>query len=253
MTVSTTTLFVTTLWGNTKLSKETYYFSHDYTAAGDMKIQALIGEYGRSGYGVYWYIIEQLHQEETHWLPMKEYLFLAIAKQMKANAEQIETVAKQVEDIIKYCIFVCDLFVSKGEMFTSRRVLKNFEKRSEISEKRRLAGKKGASAKQNLASAKQNLAKSSKGKERKGKETKENIIYPQWEEFFNYCKENGFSNIAERAFKGYAIADWHDAQGKKIINWKQKLLNGWFKPENGDNQQSLFNQQQLPPQRRKMQ
>lgn len=147
--------------------KEAYYFSHDYSAASDPKIQALIGEHGAAGYGIYWYIVELLHQEKTHWLPLKEYVYLAIAKQMKASAEQIEAA-------VKYCILVCDLFIVEGEKFTSQRVLNNFAERERISEIRSKSGTLGAIAKQNLASAKQNLAKPSKGKERKGKEKKEN-------------------------------------------------------------------------------
>jgi hypothetical protein len=58
-------------------------------------------------------------------------------------------------------------------------------------------------------------------------------------EFVEYCKQNGFGQIAERAFNGYdATRDehgqWYDASGKLIKNWKQKLWNGWFKPENKD-------------------
>jgi len=58
------------------------------------------------------------------------------------------------------------------------------------------------------------------------------FISPTFEEFKEYCKQEGYLGIAERAFKGYDVADWHDAKGAKIINWKQKLQNGWFKSEN---------------------
>lgn len=138
--------------------KESFYFPHDYGAANDPKISALVEEYGATGYGIYWYIIELLHQDEKHTLPLKQYIYLAIAKQMKANAEQIES-------IVKHCIMVCELFLVKGDYFYSPRVMRNFEKRALISEKRRKAGILGAIAKQNLA-------KQSKEKERKEKENK---------------------------------------------------------------------------------
>jgi len=60
------------------------------------------------------------------------------------------------------------------------------------------------------------------------------FVPPTYEVYFEYCKSEGFSNIAERSFKGYQAGDWHDAKGSKIIRWKQKLQNGWFKPENKD-------------------
>lgn len=148
--------------------KESFYFSHDYDAQNDPKLQALISKYKAAGYGIYWAIIEMLHKEDSHWIPLKQYVFTAIAKQMLTNA-------KQVEAIINFAIQECELFVEKDGLFTSNRVLRNFEKREEISQKRSIAGRAGAIAKQTVASAKQNLAKPSKGKERKGKEIKGKI------------------------------------------------------------------------------
>lgn len=142
------------------MSKEAFYFSHDYEPTGDPKLQALVGEFGAVGYGVFWRIIEMLHSNSEHRLPLKQYLYLAIAKQMLASAEQIQA-------IIQYCLLPCELFLSDDEYFWSNRVNNNFEKRAELSEKRAVAGRLGAIAKQNLA-------KPSKGKKRK---EKENNIY----------------------------------------------------------------------------
>lgn len=143
------------------MNKESYYFPHDYDPTGDPKMQALLGEYGGLGYGVFWRIIEMLHSDSDHKLPLKQYIYLAIAKQMLTSAEQIKA-------IICYCIDPCELFLSEADYFYSNRVNSNFDKRAQISEVRSLAGKAGAIAKQKLANA-------SKGKERKGKEIKEII------------------------------------------------------------------------------
>jgi hypothetical protein len=142
--------------------KEAYYFSHDYEPTGDPKIQALLGEYGGLGYGVFWRVVEMLHSEETHRLPLKQYVFLAIAKQMLTSAEQIQA-------MINFAIHTLELFSTDGEFFWSDRVNRNFLRRQEISEKRAVAGRAGAIAKQNLA-------KPGKGKERKEKEIKEKEI-----------------------------------------------------------------------------
>lgn len=138
--------------------KEKFYFPHDYEAANDPKLQALLGEYGAIGYGVYWRIVEMLHSDESHKLPLKKYIYIAIAKQMLASVEQIEA-------IITYAINICELFVCDDDFFWSKRVNSNFDKRLEISEKRRVAGRAGAIAKQNLANA-------SKEKEKKEKKIK---------------------------------------------------------------------------------
>lgn len=138
------------------MAKETFYFPHDYEPTSDPKIQALLGEHGGLGYGVFWRIVEMLHSTDAHKLPLKPYVFLAIAKQMLANAEQIES-------IVNFAISPCELFISDGDFFWSGRVNRNFERRSEISKLRAEAGRKGAIAKQNLAKP---------GKEKKRKEKK---------------------------------------------------------------------------------
>lgn len=62
------------------------------------------------------------------------------------------------------------------------------------------------------------------------------FVPPSYEEFEEYCKENGYGNIADRAFKGYSLSDppWHDSQGKPVRSWKTKLHHVWFREENKD-------------------
>ena len=153
--------------------KDTYYFSHDYNPTSDPKIQALIGEHGAVGYGLYWRIVEMLHEEGTHKLPCKKYIYLALAKQMSTSVEQVEI-------IVKCCIELCELFVSDNELFWSERVLRNIEKRTEISNKRSEAGKKSAelrkistNVEQVSTSVQQNPTKERKVKENKVNENKE--------------------------------------------------------------------------------
>jgi hypothetical protein len=136
------------------MSKDCFYFPHDYDPTGDPKMQALIGEYGAAGYGIYWRIIEMLHSDSSHKLPLKKYIYTAIAKQMLTSVEQIST-------IIEYCINVCELFNSDSEFITSNRVNRNIERRTQLSEKRSIAGKASAIAQQVST-------KGNKGKERKG-------------------------------------------------------------------------------------
>lgn len=65
-----------------------------------------------------------------------------------------------------------------------------------------------------------------------GKKQKE-FSPPTFEEVKNYFIEKGFSpETAKRAYEGYEVADWHDSNGKKIKNWKQKMIQVWHKPEN---------------------
>lgn len=137
----------------------TFWFPHDYEPTSDYKMQALIGEFGATGYGIYWRFVEMLHSEQTHRLMMRKVLFLAIAKQMQASAEQIEAV-------LTFAIDTCELFRSDGEYFWSDRVNSNLEDRSKISQERSIAGKKGAIAKQLLKANKQTQAQDRTGQDR---------------------------------------------------------------------------------------
>lgn len=201
------------------MNKEAFYFPHDYEPTGDPKIQALIGEYGAQGYGIFWRIIEMLHSDCEHKLPLKQYIILAIAKQMLTDA-------KQIQAIIDYCITPCELFISDTQYFWSNRVNSNFEKRAQISEVRSIAGKAGAIAKQKLANT-------SKGKERKRKESKvKELIAPSLLEVETYFEENGYKKeIGKKAWMGYDVANWINSQGKPVLNWKQTMINVWFKEE----------------------
>jgi hypothetical protein len=52
-------------------------------------------------------------------------------------------------------------------------------------------------------------------------------------EIIDYFILNGYKEeIAIKAYNYYKEANWHDASGKKVLNWKQKMQSVWFKPEN---------------------
>lgn len=206
--------------------KESYYFPHDFDPTGDPKIQALIGEYGAIGYGVYWRIVEMLHTDCNHKLPLKQYIYLAIAKQMLTSVEQTQA-------IINYAINTCELFVSDSDYFWSNRVNSNFEKRSEISEKRSIAGKAGAIAKQNLANI-------SKGKERKGNKSKVNNIFikPSIEEINSYCKERNNTINAYTFFNHYESNGWMIGKNK-MKDWRASIRT-WESKNNPQQVKSTF-------------
>lgn len=161
--------------------KDTYYFQHDYNPTSDPKVQALIGEYGAIGYGIYWRIVEMLHEDELHKLQCKKFIYIALAKQMLTSVEQVES-------IIKNCIEIYELFKSDNDFFWSERVMRNIDKRTEISNKRSKAGKISAESRKNATSVEhvstsveQNPTKERKVKEIKVKENKEeyNILSEQ--------------------------------------------------------------------------
>lgn len=233
------------------MNKESFYFPHDYDAASDPKMQALIGKYGGLGYGIYWRVVEMLHASSEHRLCRKPYLYSAIAKQMLVSDEQML-------EIITYAVDFCELFETDGETFWSNRVNKNFERRAEISEKRSFAGKMSAVAKANAkqistnveqistsveqisTSVQQNSTNTNKGKEKKGKEIKEKRTVvcakqnTEFDLFWNlYPEKNG---------KAEALDRWNKLNGERPvievilaaiqnqIDWRKNAAVGEFIP-----------------------
>lgn len=124
----------------TKMKNTKFYFAHDYEAASDPKILYMLSDYGGEGYGLYWRLIELLHKEDSHVLPLKRFLLLGIAKQMSIDEEKVKS-------FIDDCIEKYELFIGKEDGFFSERVLSNCkmmaEKQQQISSIRKEVGKQG--------------------------------------------------------------------------------------------------------------
>lgn len=213
--------------------KEAYYFSHDYSTTNDPKIQALLGKYGAKGYGIYWRVVEILHEEQEHKLYLKPYIFEAIASTFKEDVALIK-------EIINYQVKVCELFKKKTNYIYSERVLENIAKRDKIKEVRSLAGQKsaeirrqqkGTEAKQNLTNVEQKATKESKVKEIKGNS---NII--DWDKlmlFFNHTfnKKNRVFNNSNKSKYLARIKEGYSREN--ISNAMIKASKDNFHKENG--------------------
>lgn len=65
------------------------------------------------------------------------------------------------------------------------------------------------------------------------KEAQKKFIPPTLEEMKAYFRENKYKEeTAIKAWNYYNVADWYDAEGKKIKSWKQKCISVWFRDEN---------------------
>jgi len=204
-----------------------FYFTHDYNAANDSKILFLRQQLGMEGYGIFWFIIEQLAQSGG-FLPIK--ITPVLAMQMQVTDAKVRSVINDYE-----------LFDIVEEEFFSDRLNKHLQIRKHLSE----SGRKGA-----LNRWKNSLPISPPisdpnsppygNKERKErKEIKEikkvnkrnEFVPPHIEEVVKFFDENGYAN-GERAWNYYNDADWKDSTGKPVKNWKQKMRGVWFRPEN---------------------
>jgi hypothetical protein len=109
--------------------KNTFFFSHDFGARNDPKMQNLMMEHGCEGIGVYWCIVEQMYEQGGQ-LPLSS--CKSIAYTLHVSCDFVKSV---INDFL--------LFDNDGDVFWSESVKSRLDKRTEISEKRREAGKKG--------------------------------------------------------------------------------------------------------------
>ena len=112
--------------------KDSYFFKHDSNARHDPKIQILISEYGLEGYGRYWVIIEMLREATCYKLETKDYVWSALALELKAT---VSAVKKFVSD----CIDKYELLTRDEGFFYSEALLARMVKLEEIRSKRQRA------------------------------------------------------------------------------------------------------------------
>jgi hypothetical protein len=204
------------------MSKDTFYFSHDYNARADDKIKCLVRKHGILGYGIFWAIIEDLYNN---------------ANAMRTDYDGIAYDLRTDCDTIKSIINDFDLFIIEDGFFGSKSIENRLIQRNCKSEKARESafkrwGKVKPDANAMRTQCERNAIKERKGKERKEKKNKE-VIYPSSLEVENYFFENGYKMEAgKKAFNYYSTGNWTDSKGNKVRNWKQKMQAIWFKDEN---------------------
>jgi hypothetical protein len=213
--------------------KQAYYFQHDNNSFTDERVVDLRIKHGIAGYGAYWAILEQLHQNEG---------------KMQLDSKRLAFALQLEEQLVDSVINDFGLFEIDNGFFYSKRMLAHFKKRKKISEKRAEAGRKGgkasskqanakqklANAKQKLANAKQIQAKERKGKERKEKEIKENNNITEIQKKYKTIediKEDDIESLAQEfdvpvSFIYSKVDDlksYCEYQGKKYKNYKMAL------------------------------
>lgn len=110
------------------MSKETFYFSHDYGARNDPKLMNVLMDLGCEGIGAYWCIIEQLYEQGGS-ITLKSCRSIAFALRIE-------------EEKINRLVLDYGLFENDGSSFWSLSVNRRTEIRQEISEKRRKSAQK---------------------------------------------------------------------------------------------------------------
>ena len=142
------------------MSKDTFYFSHDYNVRADEKIKILIRRHGMIGYGVYWAIIEDLYNN---------------ANALRLDCEGIAYDLRVDISLVKSVINDFKLFEIDGDFFHSNSVSRRLIERNSKSENARKSALKRWSKKNDNANALPLHCEGNAIKERKGNKIKESI------------------------------------------------------------------------------
>lgn len=197
------------------MSKETYYFSHDANARNDEKILMLRAEHGMEGYGIYWALLEMMFESSDTKLSHDKVKGMAVGYNVAITV---------LKDVIKTAISE-GLFVSDDEKFWSESLLRRKGKYLDLKKKKSEAGKKGMAKRwsnkdsdntvitDDNASNNGDITENNKGKERKGKETKEKIPYTDIVNHLNEKAGKKFKPSANKT-KDLIQARWNE--GNKL-------------------------------------
>jgi len=197
------------------MAKDTFYFSHDYNVRSDSKIKLLIRKHGMLGYGIWWSIVEDLYNNANA-LPMD---CDGIAFELRVDCE-----------VVKSIINDFNLFKIENNAFRSLSIESRLDERNSKSLKAKISANKRWGDANALRSQSDGNAK----KERKGNKGKEIKVFtaPSADEVISFFVSEGYkADVAQRAWKYYADAEWKDSYNKPVKNWKQKMRGNWFKDE----------------------
>lgn len=116
------------------MSKETFWFRHDYDAADDDKTMVMIEQLGLEGYGIYWVLIEKLRGRKDYKMPFS--IIPSLARRYMTTPEKMKTV------IMQYGLFQYD---DEG-FFYSESLIRRMNALDELKQRRAIAGKKAIEA-----------------------------------------------------------------------------------------------------------
>ena len=122
-----------------EVMKDTFFFSHDFGARNDPKLQNVLMEHGCEGLGVFWCVVEQVYEQGGS-LPLSSCKSIAFALHVECSV--VESVVNDYA-----------LFESDGENFWSVSINNRLNKRAEIAQKRKNAAFNRWNKPQNNANA----------------------------------------------------------------------------------------------------
>lgn len=217
------------------MSKDAFYFPHDYYARNDPKLQRLLMDFGLAGIGAYWCIVEILYEN------------CGICR--KCDTRAIAFGLHCDESLVASILENYDLFekTAEGDYFSAS-ANDRIARRAEVAEKRSAAGRKGnevrwkngsiANASESVANATENHRKTSQGKEIKenidislSTTKKKTFVKPTIEEVEEYVREKGYAVDAESFISFYESNGWKVGSNPMkswraaVTTWQKRIVN----------------------------
>jgi hypothetical protein len=146
--------------------KNSFYFQHDSNSRNDENILELRVKFGAEGYGIFWMLLESMSETVDSELHFEKMGGLSLGYGIPKD---------KLKEIVDFCVSI-GLFFSTDKTYWSERMKDHLGKRKVLSE----AGKRGAKKKWDKVRSQSGTdslpigVAYAKGKERKGKERKEN-------------------------------------------------------------------------------
>ena len=210
------------------MSKDTFYFSHDYNSRNDEKIKFLLRKHGFIGYGLFWAIIEDLYNNANALRTDYE----GIAYDFRVDVTLIESIIKDF-----------DLFVFEGDTFGSLSVQKRIDERDSKSVKaRESAHKRWTNANAMQSQCEGNAIKESKGKEIKEKKVNKvkdiPILFRDsiYNDIIVFSASFLGTQYEGANFNFYyeKVKNWSDSKNNKKVDWIATAKN-WMADDMANN------------------
>ena len=199
------------------------YYLHDSNSFNDEKVTELFMAYGYEGLGLFYTALEKFAQQEK---PIKT---AVLKKQLN--------IGKKLEKCWSFMESIGLISSNNGESF-NKQLLKfseNYKIKKEKSAERLKQWRENQQVTENETRS-ELVRNASKVKISKVKESKVKVIQvinPTLEDVIVYFSDNGYSReAATKAFNYYSNLGWKNSKGNEVVNWKNTMLNNWFKEEN---------------------
>jgi len=203
------------------------YFPHDNGMRNHRKIKALRNKFTNNGY--------------CFWCMFLEYLTGADGNVFENSDIELELLSgdfgftvTEITEMLNFCIMIELLFRDGNFIYSeslNERLAPVYLKRGHAKEfsakQKRINGKFVTESTDKTVVS---VTETPQSKVKKIKVKNKEFTPPTLYAVENYFIKNGFDKtLAKKFFDGYSVNDWKDSNDKRIINWKQKAIQVWFK------------------------